>query len=74
MLAAVARSAATGAAFGVGIGGAVAGVGKLARLASRVGNGAAASVGHLLDASGVGTEILEHASAAAQDQLVQSAD
>ena len=71
MLAAIARGAATGGLGGAAIGGVVGALGKLSRLAARLGEPTAHDVGRLLDAAGVGTQVLEHLSERSEDQLAR---
>jgi hypothetical protein len=71
MLAAIARGAATGGLGGAAIGGVVGTLGKLSRLAARLGDPTAHDVGRLLDAAGMGTKVLEHLSEKSEDQLAR---
>jgi hypothetical protein len=74
MLAAIARGAATGGIGGGVVAGATGGLGKLIRLATRVGNATAHDVGRLLEAAGIGTKVLDHLSEKAEDQLVRAVE
>jgi len=71
LLAAIARGAATGGLGGAAVGGVVGGLGKLSRLAARLGDSTAHEVGRLLESAGVGAKVLEHLSEKSEDQLAR---
>jgi len=73
-LRALARGAATGGIGGGVVAGAIGGLGKLIRLAARVGDATAHDVGRLLEAAGVGTKVLDHLSETAEDQLARAVE